>query len=92
MAQTLAAFNPRQSLAELRRLRIQGQVFSEETACWICQRYADPALDGTPHPWSRTVDHLQPAWLGGNPHDRSNSRLAHTACRDTRHAGLRAGR
>jgi hypothetical protein len=85
------AYNPRQSLADMRRARVEAQVCAEETDCWICQRYADPAYDGTPHPWSRTVDHVQPLWLGGNPVDRTNSRLAHRICKDSRAAALRAG-
>ncbi|WND33966.1 hypothetical protein RI578_06515 [Streptomyces sp. BB1-1-1] len=85
----LAAFNPRASLAELHRLRIQAQVFGEETDCWLCHRHADPTYDGTTHPWSRTVDQTRPLWLGGNPYERSNSHLAHRICRDMRAAALR---
>lgn len=89
MPEQLAAFNPRASLAEMARLRIQAQVFREETECRLCGRYADPAYDGTTHPWSRTVAHTRPLWLGGNPYDRSACHLAHRICRDMRAAALR---
>lgn len=86
----LAAYDPRASLAELHRARLEAQVFTEETDCWVCGRYADPAYDGTPHPWARTVDQIRPLWMGGNPYDRSNSRLAHRLCQASRNTQLRA--
>lgn len=70
--------------------RIQAQVFSEETDCWLCHRWVDQNLPGTTHPMARTVDHVQPLWLGGDPLDRANCRLAHRRCNTIRNNQLRA--
>lgn len=71
-------------------LRLQAQVYAEETHCWICHRWVDQSLPGTTHPMARTVDHVHPLWLGGNPLDRSNVRLAHRRCNTARNNRMRA--
>ncbi|MFJ6730005.1 HNH endonuclease [Streptomyces sp. NPDC091281] len=71
-------------------LRLQDQVFAEETHCWICHRYVDQVLPGRTHPMARTVDHVRPLWLGGEPLDRGNCRLAHRRCNTARNNRLRA--
>ncbi|WP_079665262.1 HNH endonuclease [Streptomyces sp. 3214.6] len=71
-------------------LRLQGKVFAEETHCWICHRYVDQSLPGRTHPMARTVDHVHPLWLGGDPLDRANCRLAHRRCNTIRNNQLRA--
>ncbi|MHC3474685.1 HNH endonuclease [Streptomyces sp. 7R007] len=71
-------------------LRLQAQVYAEETECWICRAYVDQSLPGTTHPMARTVDHVQPLWLGGDPLDRANLRLAHRRCNTIRNNQLRA--
>ncbi|MCM1972315.1 HNH endonuclease [Streptomyces sp. G1] len=71
-------------------LRLQQQVFTDETHCWICHGYVDQSLPGTTHPMARTVDHVQPLWLGGDPLDRANCRLAHRRCNSARNNRLRA--
>lgn len=83
------AFNPRQSVAGLRRMRVEAQVLAEETHCSWCGNEVDQTLTA-PHPWSAVVDQVQPLWLGGNPYDRSNNHLAHRACQATRTTRLRA--
>ncbi|GHA01415.1 HNH endonuclease [Streptomyces echinoruber] len=71
-------------------LRLQAQVYAEETHCWICHRWVDQSLPGTTHPMGRTVDHVHPLWLGGDPLDRANCRLAHRRCNTARNNQLRA--
>ncbi|WP_329214818.1 HNH endonuclease [Streptomyces sp. NBC_01485] len=71
-------------------LRVQTQVFAEETHCWLCHCYVDQSLPGTTHPMARTVDHVHPLWLGGDPLDRANCRLAHRRCNTARNNQLRA--
>ncbi|MFF8406912.1 HNH endonuclease [Streptomyces sp. NPDC015684] len=71
-------------------LRLQAQVYSEETHCWLCHGWVDQSLPGTTHPMARTVDHVHPLWLGGEPLDRANVRLAHRRCNTARNNRLRA--
>ncbi|MFI6249035.1 HNH endonuclease [Streptomyces sp. NPDC051016] len=71
-------------------LRLQAQVYAEETDCWICHRYVDQALPAQTHPMGRTVDHVHPLWQGGEPLDRANVRLAHRRCNTIRNNRLRA--
>ncbi|MFB7736177.1 HNH endonuclease [Streptomyces sp. NPDC056112] len=73
-------------------LRVQAQVFAEESHCWICRKFVDQSLPGTTHPMARTVDHVHALWLGGDPLDRSNCRLAHRRCNTIRNNQLRAER
>jgi 5-methylcytosine-specific restriction endonuclease McrA len=70
--------------------RVQAQVFAEETHCWWCHKLVDQTLPGRTHPYGRTVDHVVPLWLGGEPLDRSNCRLAHRRCNTARNNELRA--
>ncbi len=86
---TLAAYDPRKSLAEMQRIRLEAAVYAEETNCWICLRPTDPALDGTANPWARTICRVRPLWQGGNAYDRSNAHLAHRICADRRDTLLR---
>ncbi|GLZ36225.1 hypothetical protein Lesp02_84120 [Lentzea sp. NBRC 105346] len=69
--------------------RLQAQVFSEETHCWICGGWVDQDLHAD-HAWSRTVDHLVQLRDGGDALDRANCRLAHRGCNTGRANKLRA--
>lgn len=60
-------------------LKVQAQVYEEETHCWWCRQWVDQSLSRR-HPMSRTVDHIHEMWQGGDPLDRSNLRLAHRRC------------
>lgn len=60
-------------------LKVQAQVYEEETHCWWCRQWVDQSLSRR-HPMSRTVDHINELWQGGDPLDRSNLRLAHRRC------------
>lgn len=67
--------------------QLRNRVFAEETHCWLCHRFVDQTLPPRT-PQSRSVDHIVPLALGGDPHDRSNVRLAHHGCNSRRGAGL----
>ncbi|MET7479548.1 HNH endonuclease signature motif containing protein [Streptomyces sp. NPDC005648] len=69
--------------------RVQAQVFAEESHCWWCGQWVDQSLPGQTHPMGRTVDHVHPLWMGGDPHDRTNCRLAHRRCNTIRNNQLR---
>lgn len=69
-------------------LRLQTQVYAEETHCWICRRYVDQTLDRR-HRMSRTVDHVVELWQGGDPLDRANCRLAHRRCNSSKSQAVR---
>ncbi|MGQ4513685.1 HNH endonuclease [Streptomyces sp. DW26H14] len=69
-------------------LRAQAQCFAEETHCWVCRRWVDQSLPPT-HPMGRTADHVHALWLGGDPTDRANLRLAHRRCNTARNNQLR---
>lgn len=73
-------------------LRVQAQVYAEETNCWLCHKWVDQSLDGRTHPMGRTVDHVLELWQGGDPLDRSNCRLAHRKCNTAKSNRLRARR
>ncbi|MFD7793624.1 HNH endonuclease [Streptomyces sp. NPDC059759] len=72
--------------------RLQARVFAEETHCWICHKPVDQTLPGTTHPMGRTVDHVHALWLGGDPLDRTNCRLAHRRCNTARNNQVRAAK
>ncbi|MEV6791259.1 HNH endonuclease signature motif containing protein [Streptomyces sp. NPDC051320] len=71
-------------------LAVQAAVFAEETHCWICRAWVNPDLPGSTHPMARTVDHVNPLWLGGEPLERANCRLAHRRCNTIRGNQMRA--
>lgn len=71
-------------------LRVQARVHLEETHCWICHQYVDQSLPGTTHPMAPIVDHVHPLWLGGDPLDRANVRLAQRRCNTARNNRMRA--
>ncbi|UNZ22190.1 HNH endonuclease [Streptomyces sp. 891-h] len=71
--------------------RVRARVFAEETHCWLCGRWVDQSLPMT-HPMSRTVDHLQELWQGGDPLDRTNARLAHRRCNSIKSNQMRGER
>ncbi|MFF7966748.1 HNH endonuclease [Streptomyces sp. NPDC007903] len=71
---------------------LQARVFAEETDCWLCHRWVDQTLPGTTHPMARTVDHVVPLWLGGEPLDRANCRLAHRRCNTIRNNQVRGAK
>lgn len=65
------------------------QVYREETDCWLCGHHVDQTLRW-PHRYSRTVDHVIPLSLGGDPLSRHNAHLAHLTCNSRRGNGQRA--
>lgn len=69
-------------------LRLCAVVYAEETHCWLCKRWVNPAL-ASPHPMSRSVDHLVMLSHDGPPRDRGNVRLAHRRCNTVRGNQLR---
>ncbi len=57
-----------------------GQVFAEESVCWICRELVDFTLPPRTR-WSKSVDHVKP--VATHPHlvlVRANLRLAHVGC------------
>jgi len=62
-----------------KRRAIRKRVLREEHNCHLCGEPVDKTLP-TPHPGSPEVDEIIPVSKGGNPHRRSNCRLAHRAC------------
>ena len=74
--------NPRRSNST-KRNKLRAQVLREETNCWLCGQPVDVKLKaGLPE--SPEVDEILPVSLGGNPYDRSNTRLAHRLCNQKR--------
>lgn len=74
--------NPRQTNGAKRRA-LRAQVLREETNCWLCGGFVDVKLKhGLPA--SPEVDEIVPVSLGGDPYDRSNTRLAHRLCNQKR--------
>ena len=74
--------NPRRSNST-KRNKLRAQVLREETNCWLCGQFVDVKLKaGLPE--SPEVDEILPVSLGGNPYDRSNTRLAHRLCNQKR--------
>jgi 5-methylcytosine-specific restriction endonuclease McrA len=74
-------------------VKVGQRVYAEETHCWLCHRWVDQSLPPRT-PASRSVDHIVPLSLGGDPLDRANLRLAHHGCNSRRganapHAPLR---
>lgn len=67
--------------------RLQARVFAEETHCWQCLRWVDPDLPPN-HDWARSLDHVIPLALGGDPLDRANARLAHRWCNTSKGSRL----
>ena len=45
----------------------------------------------SPHPASRTLEHLQPKGAGGDMVDRANVRAAHRRCNELRHPAFTLG-
>ncbi len=66
----------------------QRPVFEQETHCWLCGGYVDTRLHPR-HPQARSVDHLIQLQHDGDPHARSNCRLAHIGCNSARSNRLR---
>jgi 5-methylcytosine-specific restriction endonuclease McrA len=67
---------------------VHAQVYREETHCWLCRVWVDPALPRQ-HPYSRSVDHLVQLSHQGRPQTRTNLRLAHRRCNVIRGNKLR---
>ncbi len=67
---------------------VHNQVYREETHCWLCHTWVDPALPRQ-HPHSRSVDHLIQLSHQGRPQARTNLRLAHRRCNTIRGNKLR---
>ena len=66
-----------------KRNKLRAQVLREETNCWLCGGFVDVKLKhGLPE--SPEVDEIVPVSLGGDPYDRSNTRLAHRLCNQKR--------
>jgi 5-methylcytosine-specific restriction endonuclease McrA len=68
--------------------RLQAQVFAEEARCWLCGDHVDQRLPANDD-MARSLDHVMPVSLGGNPLARTNARLAHRRCNSSRKAGTR---
>jgi len=66
----------------------QQAVFDTETHCWLCGQPVDTRLHPR-HPRARSVDHLQQLQHGGDPHARTNLRLAHLGENSARSNRLR---
>lgn len=66
--------------------RLQAQVYAEETVCWLCGQWVDQTLPPN-HDMARSVDHVIPRSLGGDPYARTNARLAHRLHNSQRGAG-----
>lgn len=67
---------------------VQAQVYREETHCWLCGDWVDQTLPAQ-HAKARSADHLRQLQHGGQPHTRSNLRLAHIGCNSGRSNRLR---
>lgn len=63
--------------------RLKARVFAEETHCWLCGEWVDPTLPPNDR-LARSIDHVIPRSLGGDPHARANARLAHRKCNSSR--------
>lgn len=50
--------------------------------CGICKKFVNPSLK-SPHPFSKTIDHIVPLSKGGT-HEPRNVRLAHFGCNSRR--------
>jgi hypothetical protein len=65
------------------RRTVRAQVLREETHCWICGHPVNVDM-GPRHPLSPEVDELIPVKHGGSTTDRTNLRLSHRICNQTR--------
>ena len=63
--------------------RVREVVYSEESHCWLCGSWVDPALPRN-HERARSLDHVRPLSHGGAEFDRGNLRLAHRVCNSRR--------
>lgn len=82
--------NPRNANGSRRR-KLRAQVLAEEESCWLCGLLVDPNLVH-PHPFSASIDEVVPISHGGSPYERSNARLAHLRCNESRGDGTRRRR
>lgn len=65
------------------RRTVRAQVLREESHCWLCDHRVDVTM-GPRHPLSPEVDEIVPVKHGGSTTDRTNLRLAHRICNQTR--------
>lgn len=65
------------------RRRARAQVLAEESHCWLCSHPVDKRL-APRHPLAPEVDELVPVKHHGSTTDRTNLRLAHRICNQTR--------
>ena len=75
--------------------RLQQWVWANFTHCYRCGEYVNQAITNPRHPRARSVDHIVPLWLGGDPCSRDNATLSHLGCNsragaDMRHAHRKA--
>jgi 5-methylcytosine-specific restriction endonuclease McrA len=56
--------------------RLAAKLKREEHVCWLCGLPIDPELK-SPHPYSFSVDHVNPLSFGGALADPGNARAAH---------------
>lgn len=66
--------------------RVQAQVYATESVCHLCGQPVDPTLPAN-HDMARSVDHIIPLALGGDPTSRANLRLAHRLCNQRKGVG-----
>ncbi len=69
-------------------LRIRRQILAQGRPCWLCGQDIDPSLPRQ-HPWSFTVDHIQPLSRGGSARDLDNLAPAHARCNSRRGSRVR---
>jgi 5-methylcytosine-specific restriction endonuclease McrA len=59
--------------------QLRARVIAEESHCCRCHRPVDKTLEH-PHPYSPSLDHLDPLSEGGALLDRNRCALAHLRC------------
>lgn len=60
--------------------RLQQWVWANHTHCYRCGDYVDQTIANPRHPKARSVEHIVPLHLGGEPLSRANVALSHLGC------------
>lgn len=66
--------------------RLKQHIARTQKICWLCGTAIDDTLQ-SPHPYSRSLDHVTPISMGGNILDPNNARAAHRRCNQRRGTG-----
>lgn len=61
--------------------RNKQKIYKTQTICGICGNPVDMTLK-SPHPMSKSIDHIIPVSKGGHPSDIENLQLAHRTCNE----------